>query len=580
MKRSNQFNISTSSFRSSSSRRSRRKTNNSNSNSNSNSTSNQSSIKINASNNGRIIGNSSKKSFHCKGCNNTFKLYSSVTMFINQHVKSNEKCPQAFPKCLACGKIFYEESYLLTHTSRSGKNSKCYSQYIQHKVNTKYSSSEVKIPAINKNTYLPSHIPEHLNPLYSIEKNMMVSKINSDYTSFHDTVKFQNMNIHNFKNDMPSNFQGHASIDPKSLALRKDVASSGIYCKPRETLPISSKVSNKASHKLDNLSRTTPNLNLKKSSHHQQEQVIDFGDFSNDFQNDSNSTNSRISVSSLEKYDNSSISSKSDDSNSHIVTNATYNLSNNILQSIIEEQDNDSIISVHSSNTTNKCSASNEPNNDLHSDTVLHIHADLCPNQQSVEINDSDHFMKMKSLQSREISNGICDTDYKECLELVTILMKYNVPTNGIYDELIKWKNKNSKLTSSTLSIQSLISRAKIRVHGQSISTKLSPIKTNLTCPSGRRVTVTSFDADAIIYELLSDNNLMQSNNLVFEDGNIDNPFYMKESEYYSDFHTSEFYKETMKMKEINPDTDLLVPIQLYMDETILDSYKTNTKKN
>ena len=63
----------------------------------------------------------------------------------------------------------------------------------------------------------------------------------------------------------------------------------------------------------------------------------------------------------------------------------------------------------------------------------------------------------------------------------------------------------------------------------------------------------------------------MQVDNLVFKDGNIDNPFCVKEYDYYGDFHTSEFYQQTMKMKNINQSTDLLVPIQLYMDETALD---------
>ena len=48
----------------------------------------------------------------------------------------------------------------------------------------------------------------------------------------------------------------------------------------------------------------------------------------------------------------------------------------------------------------------------------------------------------------------------------------------------------------------------------------------------------------------------------------------MKENNTYSDFHTSEFYLESMKQKSINQETDLLVPIQLYMDETVLDSYR------
>ena len=179
----------------------------------------------------------------------------------------------------------------------------------------------------------------------------------------------------------------------------------------------------------------------------------------------------------------------------------------------------------------------------------------------------------MQILQSKELQNSVCDKDYRECLELITILMKYKVPTNEIYNEIIKWKNKNQKFSSSFMTLPDLLLKAEHRVHGTSIATKMTPIRTNLICPSGRRVTVTSFDIDALIFDLLMDNNLMQIENLVFDGDNCVNPFIVKESDYYGDFHTSEFYQRTLKMKMIDQTSEVLVPIQLYLDETVLDSY-------
>ena len=72
---------------------------------------------------------------------------------------------------------------------------------------------------------------------------------------------------------------------------------------------------------------------------------------------------------------------------------------------------------------------------------------------------------------------------------------------------------------------------------------------------------------------MLSDDDLMQVDNLIFEDGNVHNQFIVKDSDVYSDFHTSEFYLQSMKQKNINPEHDVLFPIQLYMDETTLDAY-------
>lgn len=54
----------------------------------------------------------------------------------------------------------------------------------------------------------------------------------------------------------------------------------------------------------------------------------------------------------------------------------------------------------------------------------------------------------------------------------------------------------------------------------------------------------------------------MQTINLLFEYGNINNPFTINESDCYIDIHTSQFYLETMKQKHINQETDLLVLIK------------------
>jgi len=86
-------------------------------------------------------------------------------------------------------------------------------------------------------------------------------------------------------------------------------------------------------------------------------------------------------------------------------------------------------------------------------------------------------------------------------------------------------------------------------------------------------VTVTSFDIDALIFHMLSYRNLMQSHNLIFNDGDCDNPFRIKHTNYYGDCHASEFYIQTLKMKERNQETEILVPIQACMDETTLDTH-------
>ena len=115
----------------------------------------------------------------------------------------------------------------------------------------------------------------------------------------------------------------------------------------------------------------------------------------------------------------------------------------------------------------------------------------------------------MKDLQLREIHDTVCDEDYKDYLKLIHIFMKYNIPLNKIYTDTMEWKNDNKKLSSSSMTIASLVKKAEAIVYGPSIATKIRPTQTNIICPSGRYVTITSFDIDALIFDILMDNDLM-----------------------------------------------------------------------
>ena len=493
MKRKHNLNISNISLRSSSSRRSRRQNSNYAS-SKSNNTNQQISKTISPK---RVVGKSSNKEIYCLGCQNSFKIYTSTTTFLNQHVKSNDTCPKFYPKCKGCHKLFYQETHLTSHQMKSNKNSPCYKEYICNKINTKFCSSAVEMLPIKKKSSTENTIPNNLHPLLSVEKNLMISKQYNDYKSFHHTVKFQNLNIHHTKTKLPFNFTGHGIMDPKSLAKKNNINEQGIYGDNPKNVE-SQLVHNKI----------IPEMKPNQSKNSNQKcQIIDYGDFENELHiNSTDEVESDISVSS---DGNSSYSSSSNNVKNW---NKEKNFSTDLMKEIIQDDnDHDDINSIVSS-ASNNCYESESFTNDLFVSPKI----DSSPQQESIDIRDSNHFINMKQLQNKEMSNPICDKDYKDCLELISILMKYKVPINGIYQELLKWKNKNDKLTSSAISIPSLISKAKQRVHGESISSKLEPIKTNLICPSGRRVTVTSFDIDALIYDMLSDTNLMQHHNLVF----------------------------------------------------------------
>ena len=67
---------------------------------------------------------------------------------------------------------------------------------------------------------------------------------------------------------------------------------------------------------------------------------------------------------------------------------------------------------------------------------------------------------------------------------------------------------------------------------------------------------------------------MIQTTIFLFEDFDINNPFIVKENNTYSNFHISEFYLQLMNQKRINQETNLLIPIKLYIDDTIIDSYR------
>ena len=64
----------------------------------------------------KTIGSSSKQEFTCKGCKNTFKLYTDTKQFMMSHVKSNDECKQYYPQCVPpCNNIFLtRQTYVVT----------------------------------------------------------------------------------------------------------------------------------------------------------------------------------------------------------------------------------------------------------------------------------------------------------------------------------------------------------------------------------------------------------------------------------------------------------------------------------
>ena len=402
-KHSKQPSISSSSLRSSSSRTSRSKTKK---------VTSQSTKPSLVSQN---IGSSSKKSFTCLGCHLTFRIFSDSTKFMKCHVMTNNICPKAYPKCPGCEKVFFEEKNLIAHQSKSKKKTQCHKAYIQSLLNSNFTSSQVAIPEINNHPIELKNIPEHLQTLINTNKNPIKSKHHSNLSTFCQTKKFENLNIHNLINpNIHSHFFGNAVMDPTSIHLKNKMFSEKIYRQNDKTFP------------------NQTNL-TKVSKSDTTEQIIDFGNFKPCHHQENSSVTSKYSSSSLSN------------------TNESHNISYNIYSENSSDGSINSLKKIHENKIPNKMkrnnfqlkNTSNHNNND--SKCLLTNNTNSCvyiPQQESINIENEYHFVNIRNRHKIELENSICDHNYKDCLELITILMKYKVPVNNIYKELLEWKNK------------------------------------------------------------------------------------------------------------------------------------------
>ena len=217
------------------------------------------------------------------------------------------------------------------------------------------------------------------------------------------------------------------------------------------------------------------------------------------------------------------------------------------------EQRNDDSISTNIINEINNVSNSCE----------------LCPNQ-NIDFVDPNHLLTLNQVNIDQKSKITYDSQYLDGLELVKLLMKKNISLSS-YSDFMKFKHGNN--SSKYYSIEKLIKLCQKRVYGSFIGEKLKPKTKNLICPSGRRVSIITTDIDAILYDLLSNKELCQKENFIFQHGNAENPFKTHETDIYDDIDQSSIYRNTLYDFNIDQTKQILCPIALYIDETTMDGF-------
>ena len=279
--------------------------------------------------------------------------------------------------------------------------------------------------------------------------------------------------------------------------------------------------------------------------------------------------NDNMDVSTTSRRNKMTIDQSTDEKNNNLDSNSFFDEEDNTA----EELNMDTLKCIEIDNNADDDSSSDEDNNQSrneHSENNLNHATSLSrPRQTHIHIEDCNHFIDMHEKQLKDLSSIDSDTQYLSSLELIQLCMQKNISLSS-YKDFMKWKFKDCP--GGYYSLDGLFKAAEKRVYGESLAFKMKPKDKNILCPSGRRVNIVTFDIDAAIYDLLSDSNLTQPENMIF-DKESENPFVVKNKAFYTDLDQSGIYQETLKKYSVDPEREVLIPLIIYMDETNLDSY-------
>ena len=157
----------------------------------------------------------------------------------------------------------------------------------------------------------------------------------------------------------------------------------------------------------------------------------------------------------------------------------------------------------------------------------------------------------------------------KALLELASIVTSVNAP-HYIYSDLVKWGKtfENGERHERILSTKAISFEKLIKDTSRKFGIgNIFPQTNRLMLPSNNCVSVTTFDFAAQLHSLLTDEMLMQPDNLIFGDDIYWRAPEHLSSHVYDDVETSVWYYETQQKVCISP-LDVLCPIILYIDKT------------
>ena len=183
--------------------------------------------------------------------------------------------------------------------------------------------------------------------------------------------------------------------------------------------------------------------------------------------------------------------------------------------------------------------------------------------------------VKLQTVMTVAAMNSCYTREEKACLELESILVSAGTPLY-VYDEVMNWAKRNKNRIPSIVPIinrKLLYDRLSYKMFGDQ-SSKFQPYEVPTTLPSGRRCGVTVFDIRSQIVMLLKHSAINDWGNYFFSPTRND-PFHINtftdwEDGNFEDIESSIWYKRTQRSAITNPDNEILVPICLFIDGTVL----------
>ncbi len=473
----------------------------------------------------------SRRTIYCPNCNQVFKDITTRDEMLKYHMEPSTECRKAIHRCLGCNKPFISASCLKQHILKIG-NQKCKRAFEESNKKASFTTSNVKPVDRMKRTFLCN---EYRNTQMKVlEKKESALEIIHSHRSMATTkcIKFEEINIE----CIPFDGESDEDSDDDSNIEMVDMEGTKLYS---EQLSDDEGMNTLTKDNTSNNKPTSPTKSPTKESN-------DYNDKQNGSPSISESTESV-------RYPNNQLHSSEAPRNKTTTNEQPYSNAN---------------IGIDTTSiNTNTNHGNTRTNSSIHQSNLPPEIAQPCH-----EFLEPNHLMDILTTKSNEVSLLSDDMDYLASLHLVKMFTEKKMSMNN-YNDFMSWYNFGRMNRKKHISFDALIDIATEKTYGETLSKKMNPDVIPVSLQSGRNCYVIAFDVPSMIFDLLNDEALTCSSNMIFSPS-ADNPFEVElDGEYFDEIDTSLVYQKTFTDLGINTNSQILAPIALYLDELKLDSF-------